>query len=186
MNGPWLVIIDMQNIFSPDTPGTEWGCPDFNTIISPIRALAAHYGERTLMTRFVAGQNHQGSWKPYYEKFKFAAVPDNDPLYDIVEPLRDLDRGDNVVTMTTFSKWGDEQRGLRSKTGAFPHLVLCGVATDCCVLSTAMAAAEAGAFVTVVLDACAASSATNQEAAKNILIGYAPLIAVTNTQEWLA
>jgi len=69
-----------------------------------------------------------------------------------------------------------------ARTGQYPHLVLAGVATDCCVLSTAMAAAEAGAFVTVALDACAASSSDNQLAAKNILMGYAPLIPSKTTR----
>ena len=53
------------------------------------------------------------------------------------------------------------------------------MATDCCVLSTAMQAAEAGAFVTVDLSACAGSSDRNQIAAHDILLGYAPLIRVT-------
>jgi nicotinamidase-related amidase len=169
---PWLVIIDMQVIFS-DYP-KWWGCPRFGEIIEPIRKLAAEFEGRTLLTRFVAAREHEGSWKRYYEEFPFAAVPGSDPIYDIVEPLRDLVREDNVVTMSTFSKW----KGIREKLGECPHLVLTGVATDCCVLSTAMSAAEAGAFVTVVMDACAGSSDENQVAAKNILKGYAPLIDV--------
>src|SRR5262249_11435927 len=116
-------------------------------------------------------------------QFHFANVPGSDPLYDVVEPLQYLIRDDNVVTMTTFNKWGDEHHGLRAKTGKYPHLVLAGVATDCCVLSTAISAAEAGAFVTVVLDACAASSPDNQLAAKNILLGYAPLIDVKSHED---
>ena len=87
--------------------------------------------------------------------------------------------------MTTFNKWGDEHKGVRAKTEKYPHLVFARVATDCCVLSTAMAAAEAGAFVTVALDACAASSSENQLAAKNILKGYAPLIRIIDHKELL-
>jgi nicotinamidase-related amidase len=180
---PWLVIIDMQTIFSQYP--RWWGCPKFNDIIEPIRRLAAQYGDRTLLTRFVAGSAHEGSWGPYYKAFPFADVPDSDPIYDVVDQLKELVRADNVVTMTTFSKWGDAHHGVRAKTGKYPHLVLAGVATDCCVLSTAMAAAEAGAFVTVVLDACAGSSDANQVAAKNILTGYAPLIDVKDHQELL-
>lgn len=179
----WLVIIDMQTIFSQYPKW--WGCPKFNDIVEPIRKLAAKYGDRTLITRFVAGSDHEGSWIPYYKEFPFADVPDSDPIYDVVDQLKYLICDNNVVTMTTFSKWGDEHKGVRAKTGKYPHLVLAGVATDCCVLSTAMAAAEAGAFVTVVLDACAGSSDDNQFAAKNILMGYAPLIEVKNHQELL-
>jgi nicotinamidase-related amidase len=183
MDSPWLVIIDMQTIFSQYPKW--WGCPKFDDIIEPIRKLAAKYGDRTLITRFVAGADHEGSWVPYYKEFPFADVPDSDPIFDLVDQLKDLIRDNNVVTMTTFSKWGDEHNGLRAKTGKYPHLVLAGVATDCCVLSTAMSAAESGAFVTVVLDACAGSSEENQLAAQNVLTGYAPLIEVTDHQELL-
>jgi len=166
----WLVIIDMQNVFASGT----WGCPKFAAIIDPIRQLAASHPGRTLLTRFVDAPRKAGSWVPYYEEFAFADVPDSDPLYDIVPELQDLITEDNVVTMTTFSKWD----AILGKTGPYPHLLLTGVATDCCVLSTAMQAAEAGAFVTVALDACAASSDANQLAAQAILQGYAPLIQV--------
>lgn len=169
----WLVIIDMQRVFESGT----WACPKFGTIIEPIRQLAAKHRGRTLLTRFVDAREKAGSWVPYYEEFSFADVPDSDPIYDIVPELQDLITADNVVTRTTFSKW----EGIVAKTGPYPHLLLTGVATDCCVLSTAMQAAEAGAFVTVALDACAGSSDTNQLAAQNILEGYAPLIHVTGT-----
>jgi nicotinamidase-related amidase len=180
---PWFAIIDMQKIFAHYPKW--WGCPKFKTIIGPIRQLAAKYGDRTLVTRFVAEQKPRGAWVPYYQQFRFAEVPPTSPIYDLVPPIKRLAQADNVVTMTTFSKWGDARHGLRAKTGKYPHLVLAGVATDCCVLSTAMAAAEAGAFVTVALDACAGSSTKNQAAAKDILLGYAPLIAVTSYRDLL-
>ena len=183
LDGAWLAIIDMQKIFAH--PGKWWGCPKFKTIVTPIRQLAARFGDRTLLTRYVAEPEPAGSWVPYFGEFPFAKVPASSPLYDLVGPIKRLARKDNVVTMTTFSKWGDTHLGLRAKVGKNPHLVLAGVATDCCVLSTAIAAAEAGAFVTVVLDACAASSARNQSAAKKILLGYAPLIQVTTCRKLL-
>ena len=183
VDSPWLVIIDMQTIFSQYP--NWWGCPKFDDIIEPIRKLAAKYGDRTLFTRFVAGADHEGSWVPYYNAFRFAYVPDSDPIFNLVDQLKYLISDNNVVTMTTFSKWGDEHNGLRAKTGKYPHLVLAGVATDCCVLSTAMSAAESGAFVTVVLDACAGSSEENQLAAEKVLTGYDPLIKVTDHQELL-
>ena len=184
MTQPWLAIIDMQNIFAH--PGKWWGCPKFDQILAPIRALAAAFGDQTLLTRFVAGTEHKGSWVPYYREFPFANVPDASPLYAIVDPLRDLITPSNVVTRTTFNKWGDATHGLRHKTGDTPELYLAGVATDCCVLSTAIAAAEAGAFVTVILDACAGSSDAGQDAAKQVFVGYAPLIQIATSREVLA
>ena len=172
----WLVIIDMQNVFASG----KWGCPKFATIIDPIRQLAASHPGRTLLTRFVDAPQKLGSWCPYYQEFKFANVADPNVIYDIVPALEDLITEDNVVTMTTFSKWD----GILARTGPCPHLVLTGVATDCCFLSTAMQAAEAGAFVAVDLSACAASSDRNQVAAQNIMLGYHPLIQVTGITEW--
>jgi nicotinamidase-related amidase len=182
-DSPWLAIIDMQRIFSKYPKW--WGCPKFDQIIPPILQLAEVFGDRTLLTRYVAEADPQGSWVPYFQAFPFARVPASSPRYDLVPPIKRLAGKDNVVTMTTFSKWGDARHGLRAKTGKCPHLVLVGVATDCCVLSTATAAAEAGAFVTVALDACAASSPKNQAAAKAIFKGYAPLIQIVSYRDLL-
>ena len=57
-----------------------------------------------------------------------------------------------TLDAVTFSKWGAELRGHVAASG---RLVLAGVSTDCCVLSTAVAAADEGVYVQVVEDACA-------------------------------
>jgi nicotinamidase-related amidase len=61
--------------------------------------------------------------------------------------------------------------------------VLAGVSTDCCVLSTAVAAADAGVPVQVVADACAGCAGVDDAAhgkALDVLALYAPLIDVTS------
>jgi nicotinamidase-related amidase len=64
--------------------------------------------------------------------------------------------------------------------------VLCGVATDCCVIATALAASDAGTFVRVVGDACAGSSDAAHERALAIMAGFAPQVTVTSVEEELA
>lgn len=59
--------------------------------------------------------------------------------------------------------------------------MLTGVATDCCVISTALAAADAGAHVTVVADACAGSTAENQAAALQVMGLYPPQITISDS-----
>ncbi len=71
--------------------------------------------------------------------------------------------------------------GLQAVVGDHPHLVLTGVSTDCCVLSTALAAADAGATVTVVADACAGASDEDHERALAAMRLYAPLITVVDS-----
>jgi nicotinamidase-related amidase len=61
-----------------------------------------------------------------------------------------------------------------------------GVATDCCVLSTVLAAADAGVPVRVVGDACAGSTDDDHRKALELMALYAPLVALTSTAEVLA
>jgi nicotinamidase-related amidase len=63
--------------------------------------------------------------------------------------------------------------------------VLAGVSTDCCVLSTAVAAADAGVAVQVVADACAGVTAASHEQALAVLRLYGPLIEVINVADVL-
>jgi hypothetical protein len=67
----------------------------------------------------------------------------------------DVPGGATVIDAPTFSKWGPE---LAAVVPEGAEMVLTGVATDCCVLSTALGAVDGGRFVTVVSDACAAVS----------------------------
>lgn len=172
----WLVVIDPQNIFAnPDSP---WGSPMWSAALPRIQALLDdHEPSRTIITRFVADPGLGGSWGPYYEEWTFALVPDADPLYAVVPEL-DLERrvaaGVQVVTAPTFGKWAE----VAALCGPNPQLTLTGVSTDCCVLSTALPAADAGATVTLVADACAGSSPENHERALAAMALYAPQITV--------
>lgn len=175
----WLVVIDAQRIFAaPDSP---WGSPMFPAIVDPVRRLADRAGQRTVLTRWVAPEPATGSWGPYLDAWPFARVPAEDRLYELVEEVRDL--SDTVVTATTFGKWGPD---LAEVTGPTPHLVLTGVSTDCCVISTALAAADAGATITLVTDACAGSTPENQQAALDVMALYPPQITLATTADVLA
>ena len=174
----WLVVIDAQHIFAaPDSP---WGSPMFPGIVDPVRRLAERFGERTILTRWVAPEPATGSWGPYLAAWPFAKVPADDAIYDLVDDVRDL--SDTVVTAPTFGKWVPD---LIEITGPEPHLVLTGVSTDCCVISTALAAADAGATITLVTDACAGSTPENQESALAVMSLYPPQITLATSAEVL-
>ena len=97
------------------------------------------------------------------------------PELHFAEPGQTLDA-------TTFSKWA---AGLRERVGPGGQLVLAGVSTDCCVLSTAVAAADDGVAVQVVADACAGVSDTAHAQALDILRLYAPLVEVVSLADVL-
>lgn len=175
----WLVVIDTQVIFAD--PSSEWCAPQFDRIVEPVRRLAAAFGDRVVVTRWVPPETKTGSWVPYFAQFPFADEPADHPLFDLVPAAADLGAR-HTVTEATFGKWGDQ---LRAITGATPHLVLTGVATDCCVLSTALPAVDAGAQVTVVSDACAGSDAASHQRALEAMALYAPQLFVQTTDQVL-
>ncbi|BDZ49973.1 isochorismatase [Frondihabitans sucicola] len=178
-SAPWLVVIDMQSVFGD--PGSDWYTPHFDTASAGSQRLRQAFGSRTALTRFVAPIEPTGAWVPYYRDWPFALVPQTDPLYDLVPafPVGDA----VVVTRETFGKW---DAATASALGGPLDIVLCGVSTDCCVLSTALAAADAGVRVRVVADACAGLSDLDHQRALDVMALYAPLIEITTVDEVLA
>ncbi|WP_328701929.1 cysteine hydrolase family protein [Aestuariimicrobium ganziense] len=173
----WLVVIDPQVVFAD--PSSDWASPMFDGIVPVVDELVAHFGERTIVTRWLPGTDHQGSWQAYFTLWSFADRPDDDPLFDLVPAARAWVHGD-TLDVTTFGKWG---QAMVERTGEqHPQLVLVGVSTDCCVISTALAAADAGATVTVVEQGCAGSTPENHAAAMQVMGLYAPQIVVVGAE----
>lgn len=173
----WLVVIDPQRIFAD--PSSPWGSPMWAGAVSRIVRLVAAYGERVVLTRFVADPHMGGSWGPYYEEWPFALVPDGNPLYAVVRELGDIDaaasRDGRVVTAPTFGKWNAD---LRAVVGDQPSLRLAGVSTDCCVIATALPAADAGATIRVDAAACAGSTPDNHQRALDGMALFGPQITI--------
>lgn len=172
---PWLVVIDPQAIFA--SPDSDWGSPFFADAMMNIRRLAHAFGDRVVVTRWLPLADRTTSWGEYFAAWPFADVPADDPLYALVPDAATLSPRP-TLDLSTFGKWGPE---LAAITGDAPHLVLCGVSTDCCVISTALPAADAGGRVTVVADACAGSTAENHAAALQVMGLYPPQITVSDT-----
>lgn len=169
----WLVIIDPQVIFA-DPESSAWGSPMWaETVPRIVRLAEAHGPDRTVITRFVADPTPQGSWVPYYRDWPFALVPDDDPLYAVVPELADATS--HIVTEPTFGKWFDQ---LRAVVGDRPRMTLAGVSTDCCVIATALPAADAGATIRVVADCCAGSTPENHQQALAAMALFGPQITV--------
>jgi nicotinamidase-related amidase len=90
--------------------------------------------------------------------------------------------GLSTVTETTFGKWGAQMERALGDGG---DIGLTGVATNCCVLSRALAAADAG--VRVQADGCAGSTDANHQRALDTRAGWAPpLIEITDSESVLA
>ncbi|WP_375001375.1 cysteine hydrolase family protein [Aeromicrobium sp. CTD01-1L150] len=167
----WLVVVDAQRVFAD--PGSPWQAAHFADIVAPVRELAEQHPDRVLLTRWLPPELKTGSWVEYFESWPFADTPPLDPQFHIVPELTGLtDRP--TLDATTFGKWSV----LEPVTGPTPDLLLAGVATDCCVLSTALAAVDAGARVRVASRACAGSTEENHDRALAVMDLYAPQITI--------
>lgn len=180
---PWLVVIDPQVIFAD--PASEWASPEFDAAMTVIERAAPAFDGRVVVTRWLptaqraTGEGSTTSWTDYFEAWPFADRPAADPLYDLVPRARALtDRP--TVDEPTFGKWGD---GLRAVVGEAPRIVLTGVSTDCCVVATALAAADAGAHVEVLTDGCAGSTADDGAAALRVMGLFDPQIRVRTSAD---
>ncbi|MBM6546695.1 isochorismatase family protein [Janibacter sp. YIM B02568] len=181
MADAWLLVVDPQRIFAD--PESDWGSPMFGDIIAPVHRLAERVGpRRTLVTRWVPGTSREGSWADYFRAWPFADRPDDDPMFALVGQAEEL-TARATIDVSTFGKWGEE---LTDVVGPTPTLLVTGVSTDCCVLSTVLPAADAGARVVVVTDGCAGSTPENHAAALHVMGLYPPQVTLATSADVLA
>lgn len=178
-SGSWLVLIDLQRIFGE--PESEWFTPRFAEAAANAARLRSAFGPRVALTRFVAPDKPEGAWVPYYEAWPFALDPANSALYDRVPQFPALDA--RLIDRSTFGKWSAQTRAALDNPR---EIVLAGVSTDCCVISTALAAADDGVRVRVVADACAGLSDADHRRALDVMALYTPLISITSVDEIIA
>lgn len=176
-DGPLLAVIDMQRIFAAG----PWGAPRFAEVLDPVRTLVGWAG-RTLFTRFVAPARPEGAWRAYYDVWPFALDPAHAAEYALVDDF--AGHAGRTVDAPVFGKWP----ALRERAGAAPgtRLVVCGVSTDCCVLSTVLAAADDGMRVQVVADACAGVDDASHARALEVMALYTPLVEVVRLADLVA
>ncbi len=171
---PWLVVVDMQVAFGD--PASDWATPDYARAERVVAGLAERFEGRVVRTRFVRDPAEPGAWADYYDQWPSFRVAQDDPVWDLTSPVAE---GSPVVTRPTFSKWGPE---LEAVVGDAP-LVVCGVATECCVLGTVLGAADAGRQVTVVSDACAGATEELHGQALVLLEQLAPLVRIVTSDQ---
>lgn len=171
----FLVVIDMQVAFAD--PASVWVAPRYDEIVPVIGKLTARFAGRVVYTRFVRDARETGSWRPYYDRWSSMRAAEDSQLWDMTLPVP---QSAPVVSLPTFSKWGPD---LERIVGPDAPLVMCGVATDCCVLGTAYGAADAGRTVTVVADACAGATDAAHGQALALLDMLDPMVKVRRSDE---
>jgi nicotinamidase-related amidase len=174
----WLLVIDMQRVFAD--PPSPWIAPEFYRILPNVERLVDAFRGRVVLTRYVAPRAPSGAWVSYFAAYPSALRPPDDPIWDLKLAAR---AGDFVETRTTFAKWDDR---MARRVGQDSALIVCGVATECCVLSTVLRAVDDGRRVRVVTDACAGGAPGANELTWSLLAGYSPMAELATTDQILA
>ena len=173
----WLLVIDMQRAFA--AASSPWAAPGFYTIVPQIERLIEAYEGRVVLTRYVPPSPLTGAWIGYFAAFPSLLLPASDPVWDLDIAARD---GAAVQTRATFSKW---DAGMAALVGSDTAIAVCGVATECCVLGTVLAAVDDGRAVRVISDACAGGTTAAHEQTLAVLNGFAPLVTLVTTEALL-
>ncbi|MGW4564961.1 isochorismatase family protein [Streptomyces sp. NPDC004561] len=179
MNTGLLAVIDMQCVLAD--PASPWAAPRYADAAAGVHRLLPAFAGRVVFTRFLAPRKPAGAWRAHYGRWPFALQPPDARLWDLTDEFAGL--AGHVVDTTTFGKWTPE---LADRVGPDGRLALAGVSTDCCVLSTALAAADAGTEVLVVADACAGADDDSHLRALRVMELYRPLVRVTTVAGLLA
>lgn len=169
-----LVAIDLQNIFAAG----PWGAPRFADVVPRVQQLAARFGPRAMFTRFVAPDRPSGSWVEYFEQWPFARQAPDSAEYQLVDAFA----GRVTLDAPTFGKWDV----LRPRVSIGDTLYVCGVSTDCCVVATVLAAADAGMRIRLVADACAGATEVSHAHALELMALFAPQVEIVETAGVLA
>lgn len=164
-----LVVIDMQRIFQE--PQSQWFVSNYQDVEQNVRKLRDSF-EQVIWTRFVRDPQEHGVWADYYNRWNECREEPKSDRWNITVPLQG---NEQVLSLPTFSKWGAE---LARMTEGYQHLVVAGVATDCCVLSTVLGAVDAGKHVTVVSDACGGATPRAHDQALELMELLSPMLAV--------
>jgi nicotinamidase-related amidase len=150
------LVVDMQELFRSHV---DWGTPALSEIVPGIERLLRARPERACFSRFIPPELMEhaiGAWQRYYRRWHRVTLDKMDRgLIEIVPELR------------PWAKWTIDKSGysalsnaeFRQALLARPDqcLILSGVETDVCILSTVMEAMDLGFRVILAADAMTSS-----------------------------
>jgi len=153
-----LVVIDMQNGFvnersQPVVP-----------VVAELVDLWARSGRPMLFTRYL---NYPGS--PFERLIHWTRLS-SPPETDIVPALSKAASQSTVIDKNGYTLFSEEGRSVVERAG-WTDLVFCGIATESCVLKSAVDAFEAGLTPWVLSDASASHAGGKVHEAGLLVIG---------------
>jgi len=174
-----LLLIDFQNVFND--PKLSWYCPKFNDALKVALLCHQKLQCQTYITGFLPPNTKIPIWNDYFNCFPDISTDSNNVIYDLNFPA---DSYGKIVWSPTFGKWDTIRKHIFNEPGdSIDTVYICGVATDCCVLATALAAVDDGMNVYIISDGCASGNDTQHLKGLDIMQGFSPNIKIVNSCE---
>ncbi|WP_406279118.1 cysteine hydrolase [Nocardia sp. NBC_00881] len=144
---PMLMVVDVQNGFI--TPSSAH-------VVPVVARLVDRWSQTDAPVVFTRYFNYRGS--PFERLVGWSGLMDA-PDTDIVAELEHRSRGPrtHLLDKTTYTAFTAEAADLIATLGV-TDVHLCGIATDACILKTALDLFEAGLTPWVITDACASNA----------------------------
>ena len=177
-----LLIIDMQNVYAS---GGAWCCPGAENAAAKIRDLISSSGEEldVIFTRFIANRNPKGTWREY--NIEYSDINNDDHSNAMMDIFGEELKKYPLYTKSVYSSMDiPEVRDAVRKAG---RVLIAGVVAECCVLSTALAVIDSGAYVVYLRDCVAGLNRQTEEAVETVLSGLEPIqTLVTDVHGYLS
>ncbi len=183
-NNDIILIIDMQNVYLPNQP---WGCFSFNRSLQNIKKLIKsrekkNTHSRIFFTKFIHNPEATGTWAEYNIQNK--EINNNAWMSEIVDELKGCASKYPVLSKSTYSSMGNKV--LREEAKSASKIVITGVVSECCVLSTCFEAIDMGLHVVYLKDACSGINEENEQATARILESLSPVhVKIMTTDEYI-
>lgn len=165
-----FVCIDMQRLFLE--PG-DWYCSNGLTILSNTIKLAKASGDRCWFTRFITpttSAEATGQWRPYFEHWHSVTQSEvGADIMDLHTQLQPYASESRVFDKPTYDTFKSDSFAQLLQASSARTLVMFGIETDVCVLSSALSAVDLGFRVIVVNDATASSDMNSHQACLDLV-----------------
>jgi ureidoacrylate peracid hydrolase len=173
-----LIVVDMQNFYMKE--GASSFCPAAQAIVPKVNRLAdavRRFGCPVLWLRNVTNNEGFKTWTRHYDRMSQARIDirkrelakDGDGFQFWHE--MDVRESDRKIEKTRYSAFIPGASNLTKILGEYSAdtLIICGVATNVCVESTARDAMMMNYRTVIIEDACAANSTEAHEVSLNSL-----------------
>lgn len=178
-----ILVTDMQKVY---LKGQKWACKNINSAAKNIIRILDKCNCEVMFTAFSAPKNPSGQWKVYNRvNTDVNSCPEQS---EIIGQLKRYTEKYPLIFKDRYSSLSDKRVSEAAKNTIKNggRVVLTGVVSECCVLSTAMSAIDLGCKIIYLKDAVAGSNKKSEKAAELIMHGMEPVHAkVMTSQEYL-